>query len=197
MVGCSGLGGYLVELLARAGVGTLRVVDGDVFERSNLGRQLLCEEALIGHGKAEAARARVAAIDQRVRVEVRSKYLTAANATSIVSGCDVVLDGLDSVPTRLLLAEACARVGTTLVHAAVSGWRAQVTVVPPGSDVLSRIYPPHSDADVGGTLSFMPAFAAAVQAAEAIKLLAGRESNLSERLLAVDLLTQRWQTVAL
>ena len=197
VIGCGGLGGYLVELLARAGVGALRVVDGDVFERGNLNRQLLCEEALIGHGKAEAARARATAIAPGVQVEVRSEYLTNANAPAMVSGCDIALDALDSVAARRLLADACARAGIPMVHAAISGWRAQVAFVPPGSSLLERVYPSGFAPESGGTLSFVPAFAAAVQTAEAIKALAGRESSLRERLLVADLLTQSWQTVAL
>lgn len=197
IVGCGGLGGYLVELLARAGVGALRVVDGDVFERGNLDRQLLCCESLIGQSKAEAARARVAAIRDDVTVEAMDEPLTEANALSLVADCHIALDALDSVPARRLLAEACAQVGIPLVHAAIGGWRAQVALVPPGSGLLERVYPPGSAPRQERTLSFVPAFAASVQAAEAVKALAGLEPTLAERLLLVDLRALRCQTVDL
>ena len=103
VIGCGGIGGYLIELLARIGVGYIRTVDGDVFEESNFNRQLLSEQPLMGRSKAEAAQARVQRINPRIEVEPVSAYLDKNNASEIVSGCDLVLDALDNIPARRIL----------------------------------------------------------------------------------------------
>ncbi len=188
IVGCGGLGGYAIELLARIGVGTVRIVDGDVFDKTNLNRQLLCEEGNIGENKAHAAKKRINAINSSVSVETIDRYMTEENAKSIVQGCDAVLDCLDSVDSRRLLAKACAEENIYLIHGAVGGWCAQVSVLPPGSGMFDIIYPEGSTLRAGNTLSFVTAFAASVQVAEIIKLLTGRPLTLKNRLFISDLL---------
>lgn len=188
IVGCGGLGGYAVELLARIGVGTIRVADGDVFDETNLNRQLLCEESSIGSSKAQAARKRINAINSTVRVEVIDTYMTEENAGSIIAGCDVVLDCLDSIKDRKLLASVCAEEKIYLVHGAVGGWCVQVSVIPPGSDLFDIIYPKGSESKAENTLSFAASFAASVQVSEIVKLLTGRPLTLENRLFISDLL---------
>lgn len=212
IVGCGGLGGTAVELLARAGVGALRVVDGDVFEASNLNRQLLCREDLLGTSKVKAAEERAAAVNSSIRVEAVEAFFTEKNAAQLLDGCGVVVDALDNAAARRSLADACKRAGLWLVHGAVSGWMAQVTTVPPGGGTMDLLYPPRPDESAGPdesaekdesaesgtpTPAFTPMLAASVQAAEAVKLLAGREPGLNGRLLLVDLLTQTFETVEL
>lgn len=188
IVGCGGLGGYAVELLARIGVGTIRAADGDVFDETNLNRQLLCEESNIGLSKAQAAQQRIKAINSSIRVETVSAYLTEENAKSIVAGCDAVLDCLDSIEARRILAKACAEEKIFLVHGAVGGWCAQVSVIPPGSGILDIIYPPDIALRAENTLSFAASFAASVQVSETVKLLTGRPLTLENKLFISDLL---------
>jgi len=185
VIGCGGLGGWLVEYLLRLGVGEVRAVDGDRFEPSNGNRQLLCTAETLGESKAEAAAARGRLIAPDARVVAVAEKLTAENAGEVLSGADLVLDALDSPDSRILLEDVCARLGLTLVHGAVCGWTFQAAVVPPGSGLLRRLYAGKSSG--GSTLSFVPAACAAVQAAEAVKLLTGRESVLKGRLLLADL----------
>ena len=92
VIGCGGLGGHLIELLSRVGVGAVRAVDGDVFEESNLNRQLLSEEALLGMSKAEAAANRIRKINSGVKAEAVSAFLNGDNAAGLIAGCDAVLD---------------------------------------------------------------------------------------------------------
>ncbi|PKM72995.1 MAG: molybdopterin biosynthesis protein MoeB [Firmicutes bacterium HGW-Firmicutes-16] len=195
VVGCGGLGGYVIELLARIGIGTLTVVDGDSFVLSNLNRQLLSTEALIGEGKANAAFERIQAINSEVRVNAVSEYLTEDNADSILKNHDIVLDALDNVSSRRILADSCGRLGLPLVHGAISGWCAQVTVIAPNTKAFDRIYPAETAVKQASSLSFTPALAASIQTAEAVKVLLGREVSLQSRLLFVDLLTQEYNTV--
>jgi molybdopterin/thiamine biosynthesis adenylyltransferase len=190
VVGCGGLGGYVIEILARAGVGALTVIDGDVFEPSNLNRQLLSEESLLGTYKAEAAAARVAKINSEVPVTAVCEFITEENGHRLLEGCDLVVDALDSIPARHLIAGVCGQKGLTLVHGAISGWHGQVTVVEPGSGVLERLYPPRaSNASKKGNPPFTPAACASLQAAEAVKLLIGRPPALIGKLLLIDLMT--------
>ena len=197
VVGCGGIGGYIVELFARLGIGTLTVVDGDSFAVSNLNRQLLSVEALIGHSKADAAHDRVRAVNSQVLLKTVPSFLTKENADGILQNHDIVIDALDNIPSRRILADACGRLGLTLVHGAISGWRAQIAVIAPNCRAFDFIYPEEQVAFPQSSLSFTPALAAAIQTAEAVKVLLNREVSLDSKLLIVDLLTQEYNTVKL
>lgn len=192
VAGCGGLGGYLIEYLARMGVGEITAVDADVFEPSNLNRQLLSAQALLGTAKARAAQERVRAVNPAVAVRAVEAFLDEGNAGGLVRGQDLVLDALDSAPARLVLEDACAQEGVTIVHGAIQGWSAQVTVVPPGSGALRRLYGRAAAPAEKTSLPFTPAFCAAVQAAEAVKLLCGRAPALEGKLLLADLRRMDW-----
>mgnify|MGYP000293800969 CR=1 FL=1 len=111
VVGCGGLGGHLIDMLARIGIGSLRVVDGDAFEPSNLNRQLLSEVSLLGVGKAQTAAERVRRVNPNVAVHAVGEFLTEENAAALLTDCDAVLDGLDNIQSRQILANACERAG--------------------------------------------------------------------------------------
>ena len=187
LIGCGGLGGTLLELLARAGVGEITAVDGDVFTESNLNRQILCTEQTLGRSKVAVAEERIRQIAPGLRFHGVAARFDADNAASLVRGKDLVLDALDSVPSRLLLEDACGAPHVTLVHGAVSEWRAQVAVVPPGSGLLHRLYRDGQQEQSSSVLSFAPAYCASIQAAQAVLLLTGRQSPLEGRLLLTDL----------
>lgn len=192
VAGCGGLGGYLIEYLARMGVGEITAVDGDVFEPSNLNRQILAQESLLGASKAAAARERVLAINSAVKVRAVVSFLDEHNADGLVRGHDLVLDALDNAAARLILEDACARLGVTIVHGAIQGWFAQVTAAPPGAGVLHRLYASPAPPKEKTSLPFTPAFCAAIQAAEAVKLLCGNPSALEGKLLLADLQRLDW-----
>jgi molybdopterin/thiamine biosynthesis adenylyltransferase len=193
VIGCGGLGGYVIEILARAGVGALTVVDGDVFDETNLNRQLLSSETLLGTKKADAAAARVTRINSDVKVTPVADFFSGENCRTILTGCSLVVDALDNAPSRRLLGEVCAEANLTIVHGAISGWHGQVAIVPSGSGVLAKLYPPRaSDAPKKGNPPFTPAVCASIQAAEAIKLLVGRPSPLVGKLLLIDLMTMEF-----
>lgn len=194
VIGCGGLGGHLLELLARVGVGQLVAVDGDCFEESNLNRQLLSEVPLLGTGKADAAKTRLERVNPDVIVTAVPAFLTAENAEEILSGCDVVLDALDSVEARKLLAKTCGRLNMPLVHGAISGWVAQAAISLPGDGLMDRLYPQDSVMENNSTLSFTPALCASVQASLAVKLLTGRPVETGV-LYYFDLLHQEFEMI--
>ncbi len=196
VVGCGGLGGYIIEILARIGIGALTVVDGDVFEPSNLNRQLLSEETLLGTKKAEAAAARVKRVNSDVAVTPVTEFFTEENGLRLLSGCDLVVDALDNVSARHVLADVCAKSSLTIVHGAISGWHGQVTVVPPGSGVFDKLYPPRATVTPKkGNPPFTPAVCASLQASEAVKLLIGKPSPLLGKLMLVDLRTMEFMKI--
>ena len=197
VAGCGGLGGHVLELLLRLGVGRITAADGDRFAPSNRNRQLLSLESNLGQSKVQAARVRALDINPAVKFRALDTVLDADNLPALLSGCDLAVDALDSVEARLTLADACAAAGLTLVHGAVYGWLAQATVVPPGSGALHRLYEGGAPARPSTVLSPAPALCAAVQCAEAAKLLAGRESDLTGRLFAADLEQMDFQVVEL
>lgn len=196
VIGCGGLGGYLAELLARIGVGRIRAVDGDVFERSNLNRQLLCREDLLGRSKAEEAANRVKAVNSQVSAEAVPEFLTADNASRILSGCDAVLDGLDSIAARRVLANACRRDGIPYVYGAISGWVAQAALVLPQDLLPEILFSEGSESTNKSVLSFTPALCAALQASLCVKYLTGQHAQ-SGTVYYFDLLNQEYEQIPL
>ena len=191
VVGCGGLGGMVIECLARIGVGHLRVVDGDVFEESNLNRQLLSSTMNLGRPKVLAAQQRVMAVNPLVEVDAVQADLGAENAMELLAGCNVAVDCLDNIPARLLLQQAAKTAGVPLVHGSVAGWLGRICVIQPGQDLLSLLYPNPDEAQGEeqqmGTLSFTAALTASWQAAETVKLLLGKP-GLQGEILEVDLM---------
>ena len=190
-VGCGGLGGMVIECLARIGVGHLRVVDGDVFEESNLNRQLLSSTMNLGRPKTLAAQQRVMAVNPLVEVDAVQADLTAENAAELLADCDVAVDCLDTIPARLLLQEAAKSAGLPLVHGAVAGWMGRICVIQPGEDLIDLLYPDlgetQGEEQQMGTLSFTAAQTASWQAAEVVKVLLGKPC-LQGEIIEVDLL---------
>ena len=194
VVGCGGLGGYIIEMLARTGLGKLRVVDGDCFEESNLNRQLLSTPALIGTGKAETAAARIAEINPDVQAEAFSVFLNEENADELISGCDLVMDALDNVESRRVLARACERQNVPMVFGAIAGWLAQCALSLPGDGLIEKLYPEGIEIKDKSALSFTPALCAAMQCSMAVRLLCGRQVEAST-LKCFDLLDMELESI--
>lgn len=197
VVGCGGLGGYAIEFLARIGIGGLTVVDGDRFVLSNLNRQLLSSEDNLGQSKALAAYDRVRSVNSAVQVNAITAFLTKESAALILKNHDIVIDALDNITSRRILAYACSELGIPLVHGAISGWCAQIAVIAPNTRALDRIYSGENTIQVPSSLSFTPALAASIQVSEAVKILVGRETSLKSKILIVNLLTQEYNTFEL
>lgn len=196
VVGCGGLGGYLIEMLSRIGIGAIRVVDGDVFEPSNLNRQLYSEVPLLGISKAKAAAERVSRVNPEVEIEGVEEFLTEANAPRLLRGCDAVLDGLDNIESRRILAAACAEAGVPFIYGAVGGWIAQAAISMPGDRLIERLYPEGACLSSKSVLSFTPALCASMQTALCVKLLTGRDVK-SGTVYYFDLLNQEFEMIPL
>ncbi len=201
VVGCGGLGGHVVEELARLGVGRITAIDPDVFEEHNLNRQLFCDESVLGKPKVESAVARIALVNPAVELVAMRERFTGKNAGCLLAGASVVVDALDSVQSRRELAASCAVLGLPLVHGSIAGWFGQVAVQYPGESTIETLYAGFKG-DRGveerlGTPSFTPAVVAGLQAALACKIILGIESGLRRRVLMIDLLRMSFEKIAL
>ena len=196
VVGCGGLGGHIIDQLVRIGVGTIRAVDGDVFEETNLNRQLLSNVHRMGISKAKAAAEHIADVDPDAVVEVVEEYLTEANAPALVAGCDIVMDALDNVRSRKILAAACSEAGIPYVYGAISGWVAQAAVCLPGDDLIAKLFPEEVEIRDKSVLSFTPALCASMQTSLCVKLLTGRAVETGN-IYYFDLLNQEFETISM
>ena len=194
VVGCGGLGGHIIDQLARIGVGFLRVVDGDVFDPSNLNRQLLSNVQMLGISKAKAAADHVARVNPDVLVEAVDTFMTADNVQQLIEGSDVVLDALDNIQSRKILASACEQAKTPYVYGAIQGWVAQAAVSMPGDNLIGKLFPEEVDIRDKSVLSFTPALCASMQAALCAKLLVGRPVETG-CIYYLDLLNQEYETI--
>ena len=191
VIGCGGLGGYIAEMLLRVGVQGLTLIDQDVFDETNLNRQLFSTEGGVGRPKVLEAERRLLAVDSGARLRLHKVRLDAANAGELLAGHDVVVDALDNIESRRIAAKACDALGIPFVHGAIGGWYAQVSVIMPGSSGLEPVYGSTADADVDrtlGNLPFVAGFAACMQCVETLKLLLGKSPNLQGSVARVDLM---------
>jgi molybdopterin/thiamine biosynthesis adenylyltransferase len=191
VVGCGGLGGWIVEGLARMGVGHLVVIDGDAFGESNLNRQALCTETNLGQLKTEAAQERVARVNSATEVTVHPVMADEASLREMLAGADVVVDALDTLPTRLVLQKVAQSLGIPVVHGAIGGYVGQVMTVFPGEEGLYAIYGRGDVPERGveaqlGNPAATPMMVAAWQIQEVIKILLGAGEPLRNRLLFMD-----------
>ena len=187
VIGCGGLGGYVIEELVRVGVGRLHLFDPDVFTPSNCNRQLNALVSTLGQNKAEIAAVRAADIHPFSRVRAfPTDFRTVGEEEPLQ--VDAVADCLDNIQARRDLAALCNRRGIPLVHGAVNGWYGQVGVQLPGFDLIERLYPQRMTTSAPpSVLSFTVALVASLQAAETVKLLLGLPSSLHNSWMHIDL----------
>lgn len=217
LVGCGALGTALANLLVRAGVGTLRIIDRDFVEASNLQRQTLFDESDAREvlPKAIAAERRLRAINSSVRIEGVVADLTSRNAEELLTAHDIILDGTDNFETRFLLNDAAVKLGIPWIYAAVVGSYGVTMTIRPGATAClaclldanansastnggaqSPIAPRAEDTcDTVGVLNSAAGVIASIEAAEATKLIVGANINEDARLVSFDVWTSRFQSI--
>lgn len=195
VVGCGGLGGYIIEMLARLGIGNLIVIDGDIFNESNLNRQLLCTKNVIGEGKAETAAARIKHINSSISTKTYSQFINSENIAQLIQETDIVVDALDNIPSRFDLQQSCFRLKIPLIHGAINHFNGQVSTILPGDKGLKSIYGSlenYLEINKNRKISvpsFSPAMVASFQVAEVTKVLLKRGTLLRNKLLLINLET--------
>src|SRR4249919_2400299 len=208
VVGAGGLGSPAAFYLAAAGVGTLRLVDDDVVDRSNLQRQILHAEARVGAAKVASAAATLSALNPRTRLEPMRERITSDNVERVLDQVDVVIDGADNFAARYLLNDACVKLGKPLVYGAVHRFEGQLSVFDAGRHrgdapcyrcLFPEPPPPEAapNCSQAGVLGVLPGVIGLLQATEAIKLLLGLGEPLVGRLLHFDALAMRFRETRL
>ncbi len=195
IVGCGALGTVQAGLLVRAGLGTLRLIDRDYVEESNLQRQLLYTESDACHGlpKAEAARRHLLEANSSVKIETHVSDLNPENAGDLLSDAAVILDGTDNFETRLLINDYSVRQGIPWIYgAAVGSYGIAMPVLPGDSACFRCIYPqPPSGAqptcETAGVLGPVTSLIGSIQAMEALKILSGRTAAVRQKIFTADL----------
>ncbi len=198
LVGCGALGTIQASFLVRAGVGTLRILDRDLVEDTNLQRQVLYDEqdASSVLPKAVAAERKLRAANSLVRVEGLVEDLNPSNADRLLGGFDLILDATDNFETRLLINDYAVKAATPWIYGAcVSSYGMTFPVLPGetacfqcllGTDPPAALTP---SCDTVGVIGPVAGLIASLQAAEALKILAGRKALVSRRIVSIDL----WQ----
>jgi len=208
LVGAGGLGSPSAFYLAAAGVGTLRIADDDIVDRSNLQRQILHSDADIGMPKVESAATTLSALNPRTTIEAVAERVTSQNVEQLLDNVDVVIDGSDNFAARYLLNDACVNLARPLVYGAVHRFEGQVSVFDAGRNRgLAPCYrclfpeppPPEAAPNCGeaGVLGVLPGVIGLLQATETIKLLLGIGETLTGRLLHFDALAMGFRETQL
>ena len=207
LVGCGALGTVAANLLVRAGVGRLRIIDRDFVEISNLQRQMLFDESDARESlpKAVAAARHLRVINSDAAVDPFVADLNPQNARDLLSGFEVILDGTDNFETRLLINDAAIALAVPWIYAAaVASYGLTFTILPGKTPCLSCLLESNGKfaglgieetCDTAGILNSAASTIASIQAAEATKLLAGKSAALNGRLVSCDVWTGRFQSI--
>lgn len=189
VIGIGGLGGHIVESLARLGVETITAVDKDVFDETNYNRQIYANAKTMGLPKAVVAKKFLRKINDRVKLNTMTIAYNERLGKKIIKDHDLVVDAVDNIETKLLLEKHCAELNIPLVHGAIGGWYGQAGIFTPGSNILSKIYRDNTEGVETelGNPSFTPAIIANVMVAEILKYIIGKDA-LVDRMISINLL---------
>ena len=200
VVGAGGLGGTVIQLLGRIGIGRLTVVDCDVFDETNLNRQAFCTRDWVGQPKALAVQTQMKGINPAAEVLAHVVRLDSINGPEILAGCQVIVDALDNVKDRLTLEGLAKRMGVPLVHGALAGFEGQLMTVFPEDPGLKQIYG-SGDESAGaasrpefllGVPSITPSLVATLEAMEVLKILLNRGTPFRNKMVYIDLDRGEW-----
>jgi len=193
IAGAGGLGSSSATYLAAAGVGTLRIVDHDKVELSNLNRQVLHWHEDIGKRKVSSARDKLKHLNPQVAVEAIEEKITQANISQLVAGCDLIVDAMDNLPARYLLNKTAIKNNIPFFHGAVYGFEGRAMTVIPGKTACLRcVYRGDVPEETFPVIGVTPAVIGCIQATEVIKYLAGMGQLLANRLLVYDGLNMKF-----
>ena len=193
VVGVGGLGNPITTRLAAMGVGTLRIVDRDVIELSNLHRQTMFDEDDVGQVKVEVAAKKLQKLNPDCKIEALAVSVNDYTALEVVQGCDVIVDALDSVNARYALNKACVKFGIPFVTGAAVGVSGQVFTILPGTSACYHCMFPALDEESMPTCSIegvhpsILSIVGGIEVAEAVKVVMGKKPSLSDKILHVDI----------
>jgi molybdopterin/thiamine biosynthesis adenylyltransferase len=200
VVGAGGLGGTVIQLLGRIGIGRLAVIDCDVFDETNLNRQVFCTRDWVGQPKALAVQTQMRLINPAAEVIAHNIRLDSANGPEILAGCQVIVDALDNVKDRLTLEALAKSLGVPFVHGALAGFEGQLLTVFPEDPGLKQIYGSGEEGASAanrpefllGVPSITPSLVATLEAMEVLKILLNRGTPFRNKMVYIDLERGEW-----
>lgn len=202
IVGCGGIGCTTAELLARAGVGQITLIDADTIEISNLQRQIAYVEQDVGFYKSEILAKRLRQINPNIRINSYTDYLDERSAEALISAQDLVLDGCDNFETRYLVNQICNAENIALISASAIGFQGQLFMVEGDSGCYECLFPKEHHADESmrcadsGVLATTPNVIASLQAHHALLYLGLNLTPLKQKLMLWDGLTMKQRILA-
>lgn len=203
-IGTGGLGSPLLLYLAAAGIGRLGIIDFDIVDSSNLQRQVIHGTSWVGKPKIESAKNRILEINPNCQVDLYETRISAENALDIVKPYDIVVDGTDNFPTRYLVNDACVLLDKPNVYGSIFRFEGQATVFnyeggPNYRDLYPEPPPPGMvpSCAEGGVLGILPGIIGVIQATETIKIIIGKGTTLSGRLLLFNALEMKFRELKL
>jgi molybdopterin/thiamine biosynthesis adenylyltransferase len=187
VAGIGGLGSVVSLYLTAAGLGSIRIIDHDKVSLSDLNRQVLYTSEDVGRSKVDAARERLSSLNPEVNIEAVSDEVTSDSVIKLVAECNLIVDGMDSLPARYVLNHASVQLGIPLFHGAVYGFEGRaMTVIPGKTPCLRCLYSDTVPAEETPVLGTTPAVIGCIQATEVVKYVIGAGDLLLNRLLIYD-----------
>jgi len=187
IAGAGGLGCSIVPWLAAAGIGTLRIIDHDEVELSNLNRQILHWQEDLGKKKADSAGSKMRRLNPEIRIETIAESITEKNASTLVHGYEAIVDAMDNLLTRYILNRCAIEKNIPFFHGAVQGFEGRVMTILPGKTACLRcLYRGPGPEGKFPVIGVTPAVIGSIQATEVIKYLLGIGQLLTNRMLMYD-----------
>jgi len=207
VIGCGGIGGATTEMLARIGVGKLRIVDKDVFDLSNINRQLMSSQESVGRSKTEITKKRLESINHTIEIEAFNQELNDKNVLKILKGSQIIIDALDNILTRIIVSRCSEKLDIPFIHGAIHGTMGQVTVFNSSTPSYEELFKLPSQGkeltdeirskvsnlskEVPPVIGPVPNIVGCLQAFESVKLITGKGSPImAPRVLMFDLMKE-------
>jgi len=207
IIGCGGIGGAAIEILARMGIGSVRIVDKDVFDLSNINRQLMSNINNIGKSKTEVTKLKIRSINPLLEVKAFDEELDNENVSKIINGSDVVVDALDNLLSRVIVSRCARKLDIPFIHGAIHGTMGQISVFTSKTPTYEEIFKLPSagnkltnriidkvhklDQEIPPVISPVPNIIGCLQASEVLKVITGKgRSILAPRVLIYDLIRE-------
>ena len=196
VIGAGGLGSPVLQYLGAGGIGTIGVVDSDLVDNSNLQRQIIYTDKMIGDSKVFAASQAIRAQNPYTKVLAYNCLFNEQNADDLISNFDLIIDGTDNAQTRYLVNKTCVKLKKPLISGAISQWEGQVMVYTStlGSPCYQCVFPNIPNTELAascsetGVVGALPGVIGSIMAVEAIKLISGAGELLDGRLMIYDAL---------
>ncbi|MDR0900478.1 MAG: HesA/MoeB/ThiF family protein [Methanobrevibacter sp.] len=205
IIGCGGIGGSVIEMLTRMGVGEINIVDKDSFDMSNLNRQLMSDLSVIGKSKAEVTKEKIQKTNPYIKINAFNEELNENNIEKIIGDCDIAIDALDNLITRVMVSRYTKKIAIPFVHGAIHGTKGQLTVFTPETKSYEELFSLPSQgknlddevkeelksvsSEVPPVIGPIPNIIGALEAFEAFKIITEiGKVTLAPKILNIDLL---------